>query len=181
MVVFALSAKAGLAVLLLVAGGAKLADLASLASAIRLFVPAAAPRPVLALLPAASAALALAELLTGAASLCWPAAGWLNWLVLTLASGFVAVAVVGYARYRGRPCRCFGALTRRAFGVRTIGHALVIVAMAAVALRPALPAQVDLAPADHLLLLAAAGLLVLAAFTAARALAPASGQPGMAT
>jgi hypothetical protein len=180
MVVLGLGAKAAVAVLLLVAGGAKLADVPGLASAIRLFLPAAARQSVLAALPAASAGLALAELLTGAASLCWPAAGWLNWLVLALASGFVAVALVGYARYRGRPCRCFGALTRRAFEVRAIGQALLIAAMAAVALRPARPAQLDLGLADHLLLLAAASVLVLAAFTAARALAPANAQPGMA-
>jgi hypothetical protein len=180
MVVLGLGAKAAVAVLLMVAGGAKLADLSGFASAIRLFLPAASPRPVLAGLPAASAGLALAELLTGAASLCSPAAHWLNWLVLGLASGFVAVAVVGYARYRGRACRCFGALTRRGFGIRTLGQALLIAAMAAVALRPARPAQIDLGLADRLLLLAAAGLLVLAAFTAARALAPANARPGMA-
>jgi hypothetical protein len=180
MVVLALGAKAAVAVILLVAGGAKLADLAGFASAIRLFLPAAAPRTMLAALPAASAGLALAELLTGAASLCFPAARWLNWLVLALASGFLIIAVVGYARYRGRPCRCFGALTRRAFGLRSIGQALLIAATAAVALRPARPAQLDLGLADHLLLLAAAGLLVLAAFTAARALATGNAQPGMA-
>ena len=89
MVVLALGAKAAVAVLLLVAGGAKLADLAGFAGAIRLFLPPTTPRPILAALPAASAALALAELLTGAASLCWPAGRWLNWLVLGFASGFV--------------------------------------------------------------------------------------------
>lgn len=180
MVVLALGAKAAIAVLLLVAGGAKLADLAGFGAAIRLFLPAAAPQRVLAVLPAASAALALAELLIGAASLCWPAVGWLNWLVLALACGFTVVAAVGYARYRGRPCRCFGALTRRSFGLRTIAQALLIAAVAGLALRPARPAQVDLGLAAHLLLLAAAGLLALAAFTAARALATGSAQPGMA-
>lgn len=179
MVVLALGAKAAVAVLLLVAGGAKLADLAGFASAIRLFLPTA-PRPMLAALPAASAGLALAELLTGAASLCFPAARWLNWLVLALASGFFIIAVVGYARYRGRPCRCFGALTRRAFGLRSIGQTLLIAVTAAAALRPARPAQLNLGLADHLLLLAAACLLVLAAFTAARALATGNAQPGMA-
>ena len=180
MVVLALGAKAAIAVLLLVAGGAKLADPAGFAVAIRLFVPAGAPQRVLAGLPAVSAALALAELLTGAASLCWPAARWLNWLVLAFACGFVVAAVVGYARHRGRPCRCFGALTRRSFGVRTIGQALLIAAVAGLALRPARPGQLDLGLASHLLLFAAAGLLGLAAFTAARALAAGNAQPGMA-
>jgi len=180
MVVLALGAKVAIAVLLLVAGGAKLADLTGFAAAIRLFLPAAAPQRALAGLAATSAALALTELLTGAVSLCWPAVGWLNWLVLALACGFAVVAVVGYARYRGRPCRCFGALTRRSFGVRTIAQALLIAALAGLALRPARPAQLDLGLGAHLLLLAAAGLLALAAFTAARALGTGSAQPGMA-
>ena len=179
MVVVALGAKAAIAVLLVVAGGAKLADPTGFAAAIRLFLPAAAPPRVLAGLPGASAALALTELLTGAASLCWPAARWLNWLVLALACGFVVVAAVGFARHRGRPCRCFGALTRRSFGFRTIAQALVIAGAAGVALWPSRPAHVDLGVPAQLLLLAGAGLLGLAAFTAARALAAGNTRPGM--
>ena len=176
MVVVALGAKAAIAVVLLVAGAAKLADLAGFAAAIRLFLPARSPRRVLAALPAAGASLALAELLTGTASLCWPAAGWLNWLVLAVAAG---VAAVGDARHHGRPCRCFGALTRRSFGVRTIAQALLTAAVAGLAVRAAGPAQLDLGPAAQLLLLAAAGLVALAAFTAARALAAGNAQPEM--
>ena len=179
MVVVALGAKAAIAVVLLVAGAAKLADLAGFAAAIRLFLPARSPRRVLAALPAAGASLALAELLTGTASLCWPAAGWLNWLVLAVAAGFAVVAAVGYARHHGRPCRCFGALTRRSFGVRTIAQALLTAAVAGLAVRAAGPAQLDLGPAAQLLLLAAAGLVALAAFTAARALAAGNAQPEM--
>ncbi len=180
MVIVALGAKAAVAVLLLVAGGAKLADLTGFAAAIRLFLPAAAPQAVLAGLPAAGAALALTELLTGVASLCWPAAGWLNWVVLALACGFVVVAAIGFTRHRGRPCRCFGALTRRSFGVRATAQALLIAGVAGLALRPARPAQVDLGLAEHLLLLAGASLLGLAAYTAARALAAGNARPGMA-
>ena len=178
MVVVALGAKAAIAVLLVVAGAAKLADLTGFAAAIRVFLPAAPPR-VLAGLPGVGAALALLELLTGAASLCWPATRWLNWLVLALACGFVVVAAVGFARHRGRPCRCLGALTRRSFGVRALVQALVIAAAASVALRPSRPAQVDLGVQAHLLLLTGACLLGLAAFTAARALAAGNTRPGM--
>ncbi|MGO8961624.1 MAG: MauE/DoxX family redox-associated membrane protein [Streptosporangiaceae bacterium] len=180
MVVVTLGAKAAVAVLLLVAGGAKLADVAGFAAAIQLFVPARVSPRLRTRLPAASAALALTELLTGAASLCLPADRWLNWLVLALACGFVVVATVGYARHRGRPCRCFGALTRRSFGVRTLGQALLIAVVAGLAVRPVRTAQLDLGLAAHLLLLAAASLVTLAAFTAARALASGNAQPGMA-
>jgi hypothetical protein len=180
MAILVLSAKAAVAVLLLVAGGAKLADLPGFAAAIRLFLPDSGPAWVLARAGRAGAALAAAELLAGAASLCWPAARWVNGAVLALACGFCVVAIIGYARHRDRPCRCFGALTRRSFSLRTILQAAAITAAAVLAAGPARPAQLDLGPADQLLLIAVAGLLVLAAFTAARALATGDARPEMA-
>jgi hypothetical protein len=161
-----LGAKAGLAVLLLVAGGAKLADLAGFEAAIRQLVPGRRRQ----LGPVAAPAIAAAELAAGVASLCWPALGFVNVAVLGLAIGFAVVAAAGYARRRGQPCRCFGALTRRAFGRRELGQSVAIMAAAAIAARPVVPATVQLAGAAHLLLLCGAGLTVLAAFTAARAL-----------
>src|SRR5258708_8600148 len=95
MVVLGLGAKAAVAVLLLVAGGAKLADLSGFASAIRLFLPAAAPRPVLAALPAASGGLALAGLLTRAASPWSPTARRLNMLGVSPARRVLAPPPVG--------------------------------------------------------------------------------------
>jgi hypothetical protein len=171
MTVLVLAAKAAVAVLLLAAGGAKLADPASFAAAIRLFVPPAAPSWVRARVPAAAAAIIATELVCGAASLCWPSAGWVNLAVLALACGFTIVAVIGYTRFRGRPCRCFGALTRRSFSVRSLTQSLVILAVAALATRPAGDAAVAIGLTAHLLLLAVAGLLALAACTAAKALA----------
>ncbi len=161
-----LGAKAGLAVLLLVAGGAKLADLAGFEAAIRQFVPGRGRQ----IGSVAATAIAAAELAAGVASLCWPALGFVNLAVLALAIGFVAVAAAGYARRRGQPCRCFGALTRRAFGRRELGQAVVIMAAAALAARPVVPTAMRLAGAAHLLLLCGAALTALAAFTAARAL-----------
>ena len=172
MTVLVLAAKAAVAVLLLAAGGAKLADPASFAAAIRLFVPPPAPSWVRSRVPAAAAAIVAAELVCGVASLCWPSAGWVNLAVLALACGFTVVAVVGYTRFRSRPCRCFGALTRRSFSVRSVVQSLVILAVAALATRPPGHAAVAIGLTAHLLLLAAAGLLALAASTAAKALAP---------
>ena len=57
-----------------------------------------------------------------------------------------AVAGIGYLRYRGRPCRCFGALTRRGFSARSVLQSLVILAAAALATRP--PARPQWARAD---------------------------------
>jgi hypothetical protein len=166
-----LSAKAGLAVLLVVAGGAKLADLAGFGAAVRLFLPARAVR----LASPAAAGIAAAELAAGGVSLCWPALGWVNLAVLVLAVGFAVVAVTGYIRHRGQQCRCFGALSRRGFGRREVGQAMAILAVAVIAARPAVGAQLQLAATAQVLLLCGAGLTAVAARTAAGALAPAAG------
>lgn len=162
-----LAAKALLAVLLLAAGGAKLADPAGFMAAIRLFVPPGA----LGLVPAGAAAIIAAELAAGAISLCWSSAAWADLAVLALACGFTVVAGIGYARFRGRPCRCFGALTRRSFSARSLLQSVVILAAAVLATRPVDPAAATLGLTAHMLLLAAAALMALAAYTAARALA----------
>jgi hypothetical protein len=172
MTVLVLAAKAAVAVLLLAAGGAKLADRAGFAAAVRLFVPRAWSARVHGLVPAAAAAVIAAELIAGAVSLCWPSAAWADLGVLALACGFVAVAFVGYARYRGRPCRCFGALTRRSFSLPAVAQSLAILAAAALPVFwRAGEAFMALGLAGHVLLLAAAGVLALAAGTAAKALA----------
>jgi hypothetical protein len=181
-----LCAKAGLAVLLLVAGGAKLADLAGFGAAVRLFLPARAIR----LASPAGLAIAAAELVAGGVSLCWPALGWVNIAVLVLAVGFAVVAVTGYIRHRGQQCRCFGTLSRRGFGRREVGQAMAIMAAAVIAARPAGGAQVQLATTAQVLLLCGAGLTAVAARTAAGALATGAGaapagtlarQPGAGT
>jgi hypothetical protein len=181
-----LCAKAGLAVLLLVAGGAKLADLAGFGAAVRLFLPARAIR----LASPAGLAIAAAELVAGGVSLCWPALGWVNIAVLVLAVGFAVVAVTGYIRHRGQQCRCFGTLSQRGFGRREVGQAMAILAVAVIAARPAVGAQLQLAATAQVLLLCGAGLTAVAARTAAGALAPGAGaapagtlarQPGAGT
>jgi hypothetical protein len=172
MTVLALAAKAMLAVLLIGAGGAKLADIAGFAAAVAMFVPLHAPRRMRSLVPVAAAAVIGAELLVGLASLCWPSATWADLAVLALAGAFTVVATVGYARFRDRPCRCFGALTRRSFSARSLVQSIVILAVAALAaLRPPGQAAVSVGFLTHLLLFAAAALLVVAARTAAKALA----------
>jgi hypothetical protein len=179
-----LGAKAALAVMLLVAGGAKLADLAGFAAAVRLFTPrrlagsASAP-PVL---RGAALAIALGELALGAASLTSPAVGWLNPVVLVVGCGFVAVSGYGYAFHRGRSCRCFGALSQRRFDMAGIGRAVVVAAVAGVACMGVPLSAVRLGLGGRGLLLAAAGLLAGIAFTAARALAASrDALPGMAS
>jgi hypothetical protein len=184
MTVAALGAKAAIAVVLLVSGGAKLAGLEGFAGAIRVFLPDRLPRSWLAALPFVAAVfaamIAAGELLIGLVSLCWPALGWVNVVVLVLACAFTAVAVAGYARRRGQPCHCFGALTRRGFGPRTLVQALLITGAAVLATRPASPAQLQIGLSAHLLLLTGAGLTAVAAYTAAGALAAGRTGPGTA-
>ncbi len=177
----ALMAKAGLAAVLLVAAGAKLADLDGFALTVRLFLPrlpgpARSARPprgasALAVRRAAAAAIVGAEFALGAASLCCPAVAWLNLAVLGAGCSFVAVAAAGYVFYRGRSCSCFGALSRRKFDAAGIARAAVIAAAAAVAVVAVPPSAVRLGAPERFLLLAAACLLAAAAGTAARALA----------
>jgi hypothetical protein len=172
MTVLVLAVKAALAVILLASGGAKLADIAGFAGAIGLFVPGRAVARLPSALPAAAFTVAAVELIAGGLSLCWPTAGWINPAVLALGCGLAVVAGIGFVRYRGRPCHCFGALTRRGFGVRTLLQALVIVAAAALACQSVHPApELRLGAGMHVLLLVAAGLLAAAAATAAKALA----------
>lgn len=175
-----LAAKAGVAVLLLAAGGAKLAGLRDFSLAVGLFVPRRAPAALADHTWEVAAAIAVTETGLGAASLSWPELRWLNLLVLALACGFTVVAAVGYARHRGRPCRCFGALTRREFSLRSLVQAALITCAAVLAIRPVPAAEVSLGLTPHLLLLAAAGLLAVAAGTAARALNAGAAAPGMA-
>jgi hypothetical protein len=168
-----LGAKAILAVMLVVAGGAKLADLAGFAAALRLFAPrrmagSAAAQPVLRRL---ALAVALGELALGMISLSCPAVGWVNPVVAVVGCGFVGVSVAGYAFHRGRSCRCFGALSQRRFDRAGIGRAILIAAAAGAALARVPAEAVRLGPGDRLLLLAAACLTAFAALTAARALA----------
>jgi hypothetical protein len=181
-----LGAKALLAVMLLVAGGAKLADLDSFAASVRLFLPLRAASGESRLRPSRAGAgriawgVALAELALGAASLAFPAAWPLSLVVLAAAVTFAAVSGLGFAFHRGRSCRCFGALSRRTFDRAGLGRAAAVAALAGLAAAGAPPAAVALTPAGHGLLLAGSALAAFVAFTAARSLAASrDALPGM--
>ena len=159
-----LAAKAGIAVLLIAAGGAKLAGLRGFAGSVRLFVPASLPgRAVLGL----SGVIAGGELAAGAASLGWPRSAWLNVVVLGICAGFLVVSVAGYARYRGRPCRCFGALSSRGFSGYGVLRAGGLVLAALAGLMPVPVSSVQLGAGAQAGLLAGAVLVAAAAFSAA--------------
>jgi hypothetical protein len=164
--VLVLCAKTGLACLLIVAGGAKLSDPASFASTVRLFVPLRVAWP---LLFAMAVGVSLVELAVGLASLTLPAITALNALVFAIACVFVAVSAMGYAFHRGRSCRCFGALSQRKFDATGVLRSAVIAGIAAVALAHVDASAFQLDATARVLLFAAAGLLAVTAFTAARA------------
>jgi hypothetical protein len=177
-----LGAKALLAVMLLVAGGAKLADLDSFAASVRLFLPrrrwpGAPPAAAAGMLASPATArrigraVALAELGLGGASLAAPAIAPLNLAVLGTAGCFAAVSGIGFAFHRGRSCLCFGALSRRKFDLAGLIRAGAVVALAGAAAVPVAPAQVALTSAGHGLLLAGSAFIAFVAFTAARSLA----------
>lgn len=168
-----LGAKAGLAVMLLVAGGAKLADLAGFATAVRLFLPQAQVAARWSGPAARCAALAVAgaELALGGTSLAAPGQRWAGVVIGVLGCGFVAVSGAGYAFRRGTSCRCFGALSRRRYDLPGVGRAVAIAALAWLAAASVPASSVRLSLAGHALLAAGAALLALVAFCAARGLA----------
>ncbi len=173
-----LGCKASIAVLLLAAGGAKVADLAGFAATVRMFLPRRARRvsaPSLML----AASIAAGEVVTGAASLSMPALGWLNPVVLVICCGFVVTWTVGYAAHSGRPCRCFGALSRRGFTAAGIGRAAGLAVAAAVATASVPAGAIQLSVLTRLGLLAGGVLVAAGAFSAAAAVA-AKREPGWA-
>jgi hypothetical protein len=177
-----LGAKAVLAVMLLVAGGAKLAGLDGFAGSVRLFLPrrVAGSARLRGLPRRLALVLALGELALGAASLTSPALRWVSFVMLAVCCGFVAVSGAGYAFHRGRSCRCFGALSQRRFDLAGIGRAVVVAVAAGLATVGVPASSVRLGPGDRGLLLAASFLLAFVAFSAARALAASrDAQPGM--
>jgi hypothetical protein len=170
--VLVLCAKTAVACLLIVAGGAKLSDPASFASTVRLFIPRRVAWP---LLPAIAVGISLGELAVGLASLTFPAIAALDTLVFAIACAFVAVSALGYAFHRGRSCTCFGALSQRTFDAAGVLRSAVIAGIAAVGLAHVGAAAFQLDATARVLLFAAAGLLAVVAFTAARARGAGSG------
>jgi hypothetical protein len=174
-----LATKAGLAVMLVVAGAAKLSDLRSFAVTIRLFAPR---RTRMWGLRTAPLVIVSTELVLGTVSLSFPTLNWINIVVVGLAFAFVAVAAYGYAFYRGRSCTCFGALSARSFDAAGIVRSVAILAAALVALGSVPAVAVDLRWTERVLLLGCSGILALVSFTASRALALArSVQGGVAS
>jgi hypothetical protein len=168
MEILILAAKSAIAVMLLIAAGAKLSDPHSFAAAVRLFVPLRTPPRLVRI---GALGIALLELALGAASLSSPAASWLNAVIFGLACVFVIVSVVGFAFHRRRACLCFGALSRREFDTWSIVRSVIIAVGAVVGMLDAPPASVQVGPALRVVLLIAGLLLAVVASTAARALA----------
>ncbi len=170
-----LGCRAVIAVLLLAAGGAKLADLPGFASAVRLFMPRNLPS---ALPRGLAGAVAVFELALGAGSLALPRVSWLGGGVLVICACFLAVSVAGFARHRGQPCRCFGGLSAGGFGAAGIIRAAGLTLAAGVATAGVPASAVALSAAARLGLLAAGVLVAGAAFSAAAATARSGGRPG---
>lgn len=168
-----LGSKSAIAVMLLVAAGAKLSDPEGFAGAVRLFVPHRTPPR---LVRTGALGIALLELALGAASLSSPAASWLNSAIFALACAFVIVSVAGFAFHRGRACLCFGGLSRRRFDTWSIVRSIVIAVGAAIAMMGTSAASVQVGPVLRGVLLMASLLVALVASTAARALTVAAAQ-----
>jgi hypothetical protein len=123
-----IAVKVSLAMLLVVAGLSKAADLDAFQQALALVVPgfAGAAARMLAI------GVAGTELLVGSLSLTRPALGLADLAVLALCGGFLAVSLIGSWRHRGASCRCFGALSDQRFGPESVVRSVVLLAAAAV-------------------------------------------------
>jgi hypothetical protein len=124
-----LAIKAALALTLLVAGSAKLADVRGFAATVHLFAPR---RTVGSALRGIALCTGLAELLLGTVSFSFPALAWVNVAVLSAGCVFVALSAAGYLFHRGVPCNCFGRLSPRVFDASGLARSLGIAALAAV-------------------------------------------------
>jgi hypothetical protein len=162
-----LAAKAMIAVMLLIAGGAKLADLGGFAATMRLFMPRQPGKRAMRVFAGTTA---IGELVLGTASLCWPAVRWLNTLIFAVVCLFAIITSVGFAFYRGRTCRCFGALSQRKFDLLGVLRSVVIVAVALVAMLGVPQATLQLGTLERALLALSAIFVALAALAAASAL-----------
>ncbi len=161
-----LTAKLVIAVLLIAAGGAKLADLEGFAATVRLFWPAGLAVGARAI----ATTIACTEIAVGTASLSSPQAGWVNYAVLGLCCAFVVVSAVGYHTYPGRACRCFGALAGRSFDRAGVARAVLLAIAAALAALPVDRMLLQVGTLDRLGLVAGAALIAWCAFTAAAAI-----------
>jgi hypothetical protein len=115
--------KVALAVMLVVAGITKLADLAEFQASLWLLLPRwlrRAPAPPFAV------GIAGVEIVVGGLSLTRP--GWEvpDLAVLALCAVFVLVSAAGSLRHRGRRCRCFGALADHRFGPWSIVRSVLL-------------------------------------------------------
>jgi hypothetical protein len=164
-----LAAKSGLALMLIVAGSAKLAGVSSFAASVKLFVPVhGSPRAM----ERIAIGIATFELILGSASLAFPSVGAINLVVLATACGFLTVSSIGYVRHRGKSCLCFGQLSNRVFDAVGVMRSVVIVGLAAgVALIDVSRSAIQLTTAGHLLLLGGTVVVAVATYTAARGVA----------
>lgn len=165
-----LAIKAALALMLVIAGSAKLVDLRGLAATIQVFSPRSTPNLVL---RGIAVSAGLAELLLGTISFAFPELAWVNVVVFGAACVFLLLSTTGYIFHRDVPCSCFGRLSPRVFDALTLARSAGVACLAAVvAVADAVSAPGTRVTIDaHVLLLATAILLCGAAATAARALA----------
>jgi hypothetical protein len=161
-----LATKSGLALMLVVAGSAKLAGVSSFAATVKLFIPIqGSPR----MMERIAVGIVTFELFLGGASLAFPSVAAINLLVLATGCAFLSVSSLGYVRHRGKSCLCFGQLSNRVFDAAGVMRSLVILGLAAGVVAIAVSrSSIQLATGDHVLLLGGAAVVAVATYTAAR-------------
>lgn len=115
------AAKLILALVLLTAGAAKLADLQAFRRTLeRLELPLA---------QAAAAAVALGEIATGGVSLAGLFPHETNLALLAVTALFVVISAYGLRKHAGAPCRCFGSLYESRFNASSLMRSIALLAL----------------------------------------------------
>jgi len=162
--------KVALAVMLLMAGTAKLAVIHEFARTVSLFAPGAI-QTRRRLVGAIATAFAVCEVAIGALSLAFPRSTPVEEAVLGVTLTFVVASVLGFAFHRGASCRCFGHLSRKSFDATGIGKS-VLIALSAAFVVSSTPGReaTALTIVGHLLLLGTGALVAVATMTAVKEL-----------
>jgi hypothetical protein len=163
----ALIAKAAVAVILIVAGGAKLADIPGFTTTVRIFVPVRTSKAVSTVF---ARALSLLELGLATGSLAFPRIIAFDIAIFILCCMFVVVSVYGYIFHHGRSCRCFGALTARTFDGEGIGRSALMAGLAGFVVADIQPAAATADLTGTILLIVSIVVVGFASYTAARCL-----------
>lgn len=156
--------RVGLGLTLLLAGLGKVTVMSDFTSSAERFIPATVQHYA----RQVAIAVVAVEIVIGLSTLLIPSSRLLDVVVVALFAGLLAISVIGYQRYRGSSCRCFGPLSKGEFNRLAIARNTLL-ALAACSVLVFEPAQRIVFPTVPWIVSAIAVAVVSAAFLEAAA------------